>query len=157
MHSTNVVRIFNYINFKTKRVMNLEQIKCTRCKNDMPKLRLDNYGYDFCITCSDVKPKVGRVRVIGEGDYTVTELDILDQDTAKRLQELENSSRGVRNVPLEILNFDEDELSDDSRAIVEATDKALEGELEVDEDDELLDLEDIDDVEGLELDDEDDD
>ncbi len=136
--------------------MNLEQIKCSRCKNDMPKIRLDNYGYDFCITCSDVKPKVGRVRVIGEGDYTVTELDILDQDTAKRLQELENTSRGVRNVPLEILNFDEDELSDDSRAIVEATDKALEGELEVDDDDELLDLEDIDDVEGLELDDEDD-
>jgi len=122
----------------------------------MPKLRLDNYGYDFCVSCSDVKPKVGRVRVIGEGDYTVTELDILDQDTAKRLQELENTSRGVRNVPLEILNFDEDELSDDSRAIVEATDKALEGELEVDEDDELLDLEDIDDAEGLELEDEDD-
>jgi len=122
----------------------------------MPKLRLDKYGYDFCVSCSDVKPKVGRVRVIGEGDYTVTELDILDQDTAKRLQELENTSRGVRNVPLEILNFDEDELSDDSRAIVEATDKALEGELEVDEDDELLDLEDIDDAEGLELEDEDD-
>ena len=135
--------------------MSLEQIKCTRCKNDMPKLRLDNYGYDFCITCSDVKPKVGRIRVIGEGDYTVTELDILDQDTAKRLQELENNSRGVRNVPLEILNFDEDEMSDDSRAISEATDKALEGELEIDEDD-LEGLDDIEDVEGLELEDEDD-
>ena len=154
MHTTNVVRIFAYRNFKTKRVMSLEQIKCTRCKNDMPKLRLDNYGYDFCITCSDVKPKVGRIRVIGEGDYTVTELDILDQDTAKRLQELENNSRGVRNVPLEILNFDEDEMSDDSRAISEATDKALEGELEIDEDD-LEGLDDIEDVEGLELEDED--
>ena len=135
--------------------MSLEQIKCTRCKNDMPKLRLDNYGYDFCVSCSDVKPKVGRVRVIGEGDYTVTELDILDQDTARRLQELENNSRGVRNVPLEILNFDEDEMSDDSRAISEATDKALEGELEIDEDD-LEGLDDIEDVEGLELEDEDD-
>lgn len=140
---------------KQKRVMSLEQIKCTRCKNDMPKLRLNNYGYDFCVSCSDVKPKVGRVRVIGEGDYTVTELDILDQDTARRLQELENNSRGVRNVPLEILNFDEDEMSDDSRAISEATDKALEGELEIDEDD-LEGLDDIEDVEGLELEDEDD-
>ena len=137
--------------------MSLEQIKCTRCKNDMPKLRLENYGYDFCITCSDVKPKVGRIRVIGQGDYTVTELDVLDQDTARRLQELENSSRGVRNVPLEILNFDEDEMSDDSRAISEATDKALEGELEVlEEDDELKDIEDLEDVEDVELDDEDD-
>ena len=134
--------------------MNLEMIPCTRCGNDMPKLRLDTYGYDFCVSCSDVKPKVGRIRVIGEGDYTVTEMDILDQDTARRLQELENTSRGVRNVPLEILNFDEDELADDSRAILEATDKILEGELEVLDDEQ--DLEDLEDVEDVELEDEDD-
>jgi hypothetical protein len=134
--------------------MNLEMIPCTRCGNDMPKLRLDNYGYDFCVNCSDVKPKVGRIRVVGEGDYTVTELDILDQDTARRLQELENTSRGVRNVPLEILNFDEDELVDDSRAISEAAEKILEGELEVIDGEE--DLEDLEDVEDVELEDEDD-
>lgn len=134
--------------------MSLEQIKCTRCKNDMPKLRLDNYGYDFCINCSDVKPKVGRIRVVGEGDYTATELDVLDQDTARKLQEMENTSRGVRNVPLEILNFDEDELVDDSRAISEAAEKILEGELEVLDEEDLL--EDLDDVEDVELEDEDD-
>lgn len=135
--------------------MSLEQIKCTRCKGDMPKLRLDNYGYDFCISCSDVKPKVGRVRVVGEGDYTVTELDILDQDTARKLQELENSSRGVRNVPLEILNFDEDELGDDAKVLDAAIEKTLDDELEVEEDI-LEDLEDAEDAEGLELEDEDD-
>jgi hypothetical protein len=120
----------------------------------MPKLRLDNYGYDFCINCSDVKPKVGRIRVIGEGDYTATELDVLDQDTARKLQEMENITRGVRNVPLEILNFDEDELVDDSRAISEAAEKILEGELEVIDEEE--DLEDLEDVEDVELEDEDD-
>jgi hypothetical protein len=121
----------------------------------MPKLRLEKYGYDFCINCSDVKPKVGRIRVVGEGDYTVTELDILDQDTARRLQELENSARGVRNIPLEILNYDEDELVDDSRAISEAAEKILEGELEnIDQEEDLEDLEDVDD---LELEDEDED
>ena len=135
--------------------MNLEMIPCTRCGNDMPKLRLEKYGYDFCINCSDVKPKVGRIRVVGEGDYTVTELDILDQDTARRLQELENSARGVRNIPLEILNYDEDELVDDSRAISEAAEKILEGELEnIDQEEDLEDLEDVDD---LELEDEDED
>ena len=86
---------------------------------------------------------------------TATELDVLDQDTARKLQEMENTSRGVRNVPLEILNFDEDELSDDSRAISEATDKALEGELEVIDEEE--DLEDLEDVEDVELEDEDED
>lgn len=135
--------------------MSLEQIKCTRCKGDMPKLRLDNYGYDFCISCSDVKPKVGRVRVVGEGDYTVTELDILDQDTARKLQELENTSRGVRNVPLEILNFDEDELGDDAKVLDAVIEKTLDDELEVEEDI-LEDLEDAEDAEGLELEDEDD-
>ena len=132
----------------------IEQIKCTRCKNDMPKLRLDNYGYDFCVSCSDVKPKVGRIRVVGEGDYTATELDVLDQDTARRLQEMENISRGVRNVPLEILNFDEDEITDDAKGLEAVVEKALDDELEVEEVEE--DLEDLEDVEDVELEDEDD-
>lgn len=135
--------------------MSLEQIRCTRCKNDMPKLRLDTYGYDFCVSCSDVKPKVGRIRVVGEGDYTATELDVLDQDTARRLQEMENVSRGVRNVPLEILNFDEDEITDDAKALDAVIEKTLDDELEIEEDI-LEDLEDIEDAEGLELEDEDD-
>lgn len=134
--------------------MNLEKIKCTRCKNDMPKLRLDNYGYDFCVECSDVKPKVGRIRVVGEGDYTATELDVLDQDTARKLQEMENTSRGVRNVPLEVLNFDEDELADDAKALVAVVEKALDDELEVEEVEE--DLEDLEDIEDVDLEDEDD-
>ena len=128
--------------------MSLEQIKCTRCKEDMPKLRLTNYGYDFCISCSDVKPKVGRIRVIGEGDYTVTELDILDQDTARRLQELENTSRGVRNVPLEILNFDDDEMSDNIVVIEAATLKALDDTLEAEHIDDLEDEDEF--IEGIE-------
>jgi len=133
----------------------IEQIKCTRCKNDMPKLRLDNYGYDFCINCSDVKPKVGRIRVVGEGDYTATELDVLDQDTARRLQEMENTSRGVRNVPLEILNFDEDEITDDAKALDAVIEKTLDDELEVEEVEE--DLEDLEDVDDVDLEDEDED
>jgi hypothetical protein len=137
--------------------MSLEQIKCTRCKEDMPKLRLTNYGYDFCISCSDVKPKVGRIRVIGEGDYTVTELDILDQDTARRLQELENTSRGVRNVPLEILNFDDDEMSDNIVVIEAATLKALDDTLEAEHIDDLEDEDEfIEGIEELDLEDEDD-
>lgn len=134
--------------------MNLEMIPCTRCGNDMPKLRLEKYGYDFCINCSDVKPKVGRIRVIGEGDYTVTELDVLDQDTAKKLQELENTSRGVRNVPLEVLNYDEDEVTDDAKALDAVIEKVLDNELE----EEILeeDIEDLEDVEEAELDEEDD-
>lgn len=105
--------------------MELEKIKCSRCQEDMPKLRLEKFGYDFCVNCSDVKPKVGRIRVIGEGDYTVTEMDVLDQDVAKRLQEMENTSRGIKNNPLEILDYDEDEASDDTKTLQVVTEKAL--------------------------------
>jgi len=132
--------------------MEFEKIKCSRCTGDMPKLRLDNYGYNFCVNCSDVKPKVGRIRVIGEGDYTVTEMDILDQDTARKLQELENISRGVRNIPLEILNYDEDEVTDNVRTLETVVEKVLEDDLEVI-------LEDVEeeevDVDEVELEDED--
>jgi Mn-dependent DtxR family transcriptional regulator len=134
--------------------MELEKIKCSRCNGDMPKLRLDNYGYDFCVSCSDVKPKVGRIRVIGEGDYTVTEMDVLDQDTARKLQELENTSRGVRNVPLEILNYDEDEVADDARALETAVDKVIEDDLEVIIEDDNLE-EEVVDVDEVELEDDD--
>ena len=133
--------------------MEFEKIKCSRCSGDMPKLRLDNYGYDFCVSCSDVKPKVGRIRVVGEGDYTVTEMDILDQDTARRLQELENISRGVKNVPLEILNYDEDEVADDAKALESLIEKVIEDDLEVViEDDEAED--EVEDIDEVELDDE---
>jgi Mn-dependent DtxR family transcriptional regulator len=133
--------------------MEFEKIKCSRCTGDMPKLRLDNYGYDFCVSCSDVKPKVGRIRVIGEGDYTVTEMDVLDQDTARKLQELENTSRGVRNVPLEILNYDEDEVADDARALETVVEKVIEDDLEVVLED--VEEEEIVDVDEVELEDED--
>jgi len=134
--------------------MKLEKIKCSRCQGDMPKLRLDQYGYDFCINCSDVKPKVGRIRVVGEGDYTATELDVLDQDTARRLQEMENTSRGVRNIPLEILNYDEDEIADDARALEAVVDKVIEDDLEAIIEDEDLE-EDLIDIDEVELEDED--
>lgn len=119
--------------------MSLELIKCSRCGNDFPKKRKDLYGYDFCVKCSDVAPVVGRVVVIGEGDYTATELDVLDQTTARRLQELENLSKGVKNVPVEILNFEEETVSDDAKALEEAVHKVLDEDLveEIEDEEEI--------------------
>lgn len=105
-----------------------EFFKCSRCGEDTPMLRLIKYNYDFCVKCSDVKPKVGRVVVIGEGDYTATELDILDQDVARRLQEMDNTSRGVKNNPLEILDYDGTEVSGIEKMLQDVTEKALIGE-----------------------------
>lgn len=135
---------------------NLEMISCSRCGAPMPKLRKELYGYDFCINCSDVKPKVGRIRVVGEGDYTATELDVLDQDVAMKLQEMENTSRGIKNVPLEMLNYDEEEVADDEKALTERVTKVLE-----DEDEEVVDSQEdsyfdsVEDLEEVDVDEED--
>lgn len=111
-------------------VTDLEMIKCSRCGEPFPKLRLDKYGYDFCIKCSDVQKKVGRIRVVGEGDHTVTVLDILDQNTARKLQKLENASRGIKNIPLEVLNYDEEEITDNSKILDAIVERALNDEFE---------------------------
>jgi hypothetical protein len=128
----------------------LEKINCSRCGALMPKLRKDLYGYDFCTTCSDVKPKVGRIRVVGEGDHTVTELDILEQDIAMKLQEMENSSRGVKNVPLEMLSYDEEEITDDEKTLTGVVNKVLEdgekGQIEEEEEDYLDEVEEVEEV-----------
>ena len=34
--------------------MNLEMINCIKCKELMPKLRLDKFGYNSCVKCSTI-------------------------------------------------------------------------------------------------------
>lgn len=84
-------------------------IACSRCSQPFPKKRKDLYGYDFCVNCSDVKPVVGRVVVIGEGDHTVTELAVMDQETAQRLSRLIDHPKGKKQVdPFEMLDLNEE-------------------------------------------------
>ena len=62
----------------------LKMISCTKCSNDMPELRLTEYGYNFCIKCSEsgnyVKPKQGINVLMGEGDHTWVETIIMDAE-----------------------------------------------------------------------------
>jgi hypothetical protein len=93
--------------------MSLELIKCKSCGNDMPKLRLTQYGYDFCTNCSTVMPKVGRTLTLGEGDHTWNELEILDQETAKKLIELEMQHQNYKLDQNPLLDFNQDLTDDD--------------------------------------------
>lgn len=93
----------------------LEMISCKCCGQPMPKLRLELYGYDFCIKCSTVKPKVGRTLVLGQGDHTWNDLEILDQDVAKKVIELETTFKSNKGVgDLDLLDYNEEESFDDS-------------------------------------------
>lgn len=80
----------------------------------MPELRLTNYGYNFCVTCSEtgnmVKPKQGVAVMMGEGDHTWVETIIMDEDQYKIYQNQQNALKNLgKNNKTEILNMDNDD------------------------------------------------
>jgi len=60
--------------------MNLKMIKCVKCNEDMPELRLTKFGYDFCVNCSTVGAKKGISVVRGTGDHTWNEIEIVEEN-----------------------------------------------------------------------------
>jgi len=66
-----------------EKFQNLKMINCSKCNGDMPELRKINFGYDFCITCSDKYGLIGKKRAItiqkGEGDHTWNETIIMSE------------------------------------------------------------------------------
>ena len=113
----------SYVDKNTTLIMEKPQLKmipCTKCDGTMPELRLTEYGYNFCIKCSEsgnyVKPKQGINVLMGEGDHTWVETIIMSAETYDQylsdtgqlvtsdvdpLIEIKNSS--------EMLDFDEED------------------------------------------------
>ena len=60
--------------------MNITMIPCIKCKEDMPELRLTQYGYKVCVNCSSVSTKRGVCITKGSGDHTWTETVIMEED-----------------------------------------------------------------------------
>ena len=90
--------------------MELEMISCTKCNSPMPKLRKEKYGYSYCINCSTEKPLVARTVTYGTGDDIWTDTEILTQDQAQRIIELEANAIGRKVVgEIEVLDFDTEE------------------------------------------------
>jgi len=86
-------------------------IKCPKCQGDMPELRKSQYGYNFCVTCSDTLNLVGRKRALpvqmGEGDHSWTETVIMEESDYVKytIMEAENS-KSKKKSSAEILNMD---------------------------------------------------
>lgn len=90
--------------------MQLETINCTKCNSPMPKLRKEKYGYSFCVNCSTEKPLMARTITFGTGDDIWTDTEIITQDQAQRILELEANALGRKVVgEIEVLDFDTDE------------------------------------------------
>ena len=63
----------------------LEMTLCTKCKGQMPLLRLTKYGYKHCVNCSSVE-RVGGVAIANH--KTGNEIQIMPMEDAQRLYKL---------------------------------------------------------------------
>jgi predicted nucleic-acid-binding Zn-ribbon protein len=93
--------------------MKLEMIPCIVCKKDMPKLRLEKYGYKNCINCSTTETYKAVITTNGEGDHTWNDIQIL---TDKQYKEY-NQGGDKRTNKLEDLSEDDSHLQEFSTII----------------------------------------
>ena len=100
-------------------------IPCPRCGEPFPELRKTQYGYNFCVNCSDVDAVVGITTVEGSGDHTYNDIIIMDKKKALRIAKAEAEAMGRRAPdPVEILDMDRDE-AEVSQSIKEKVTNAL--------------------------------
>ncbi len=100
-------------------------IPCPRCGEPFPELRKTQYGYNFCVDCSDVDAVVGITTVEGSGDHTYNDIIIMDKKKALSIAKAEAEAMGRRAPdPIEILNMDRDE-AEVSQSIKEKVTHAL--------------------------------
>jgi predicted nucleic-acid-binding Zn-ribbon protein len=93
--------------------MKLEMIPCIVCKKDMPKLRLEKYGYKNCINCSTTETYKAVITTNGEGDHTWNDIQIL---TNKQYEEY-NQGGDKKTNKLEDLSEDDSHLQEFSTII----------------------------------------
>mgnify|MGYP003637282280 FL=1 len=93
--------------------MKLEMIRCIVCKNDMPKLRLEKYGYKNCINCSTTETYKAVITTNGEGDHTWNDIQIL---TDKQYKEY-NQGGDKKTNKLDDLSEDDSDLQEFSTII----------------------------------------
>lgn len=110
----------------------LKMIPCKLCKQDMPALRLEEYGYHTCVNCSTEKKKVGITTIEGSGDHTWNDIIIMDHDQAMKIAQQEAEILGRKlPTPAEILDMDADE-NEVSQSIKEKVQQVLEEDEEFD-------------------------
>jgi len=63
----------------------LKMIKCIKCEEDMPELRLTKFGYEVCVNCSTTGAYKAVSTVNGVGDHTWNDIQIVTAEQSKQL------------------------------------------------------------------------
>ena len=64
---------------------NMKMIKCIKCGENMPELRLTKYGYKVCVNCSTTGTYKAISTINGSGDHTWNDIQIMTSDQADKL------------------------------------------------------------------------
>ena len=69
---------------------NMKMIKCIKCGENMPELRLPKFGYEVCVNCSTTGAYRAVSTVNGVGDHTWNDIQIV---TAEQSEQLNNQKK----------------------------------------------------------------
>ena len=70
---------------------NIKMIKCVKCGDKMPELRLTKFGYRVCVNCSTTGAYKAVSTVNGTGDHTWNDIQIMTADQSKQLNSQKKS------------------------------------------------------------------
>ena len=70
---------------------NMKRIKCVKCKENMPELRLIKFGYKVCVNCSTTGAYKAVSTINGTGDHTWNDIQIMTADQAEKLSNQKGS------------------------------------------------------------------
>ena len=70
---------------------NIKMIKCIKCDEKMPELRLTKFGYKVCVNCSTTGAYKAVSTVNGTGDHTWNDIQIMTADQSKQLNSQKKS------------------------------------------------------------------
>ena len=70
----------------------MKMIKCTKCKENMPELRLSKFGYEVCVNCSTTGAYKAVSTINGTGDHTWNDIQIMTSDQADKLAKYNKQS-----------------------------------------------------------------
>jgi hypothetical protein len=105
---------------------------CTVCGEEINPLRVKALpDTKTCVNHSTVGAKRGRILTLGEGDHTYNEIEILDEETYRKVVAVEFGVDRLAEEMPEIQNYDQALVADDTRALKEKAEKFLEDEEDI--------------------------
>ena len=105
---------------------------CTVCGDEINPLRVKALpDTKTCVNHSTVGAKRGRILTLGEGDHTYNEIEILDEETYRKVVAIELGVDRLAEEMPEIQNYEQALVADDTRALREKAEKFLDDEEDV--------------------------